>query len=134
MHEWEARRLQGAACPEGTFQSSALVFDCAGGSGIQTLSMLSGNEIPIAEIPAGAGNLEIELIAEADLDIRLVDPDEDGCVAGYGCTLAGSPPEGSSGEHAGMQIVFSGDMVNVGEDGKARTSDFLQLNFIARTK
>ena len=83
--------------------------------------MTSGATVTIAEIPTGAGNLEIELIAGADLDIKLVDPDdEDNCIAGYSCTYAGSPPTGASGDYQGMAIAFTGDMTSAGDDGFVR--------------
>ena len=83
--------------------------------------MTSGATETIAEIPTGAGNLEIELIAGADLDIKLVDPASSGnCLAGFSCDIAGSPPDGSSGTYEEMPIAFSGDMVSPGGDGKVR--------------
>ena len=101
-----------ALCPSGTYQAAELVYDCGGGSGTKDLDLAEGASVYIAIIPKGAVNLRIGLEAGADLDIRVTDPQaSSGCVAGYSCTIAGSPPDGSSGTYEGMTIKFSGDMV-----------------------
>ena len=83
------------------------------GTSVTSVTITPGVEITVAEIPQGTDSLSVSLNSPADLDIKLFDPeDSSNCIAGYGCTLSGSPPTGASGEVAGMQIYFSGDMIS----------------------
>ena len=106
--------------------STEIQWDCNGATDQEkAISLEEGSVLVIAEIPAGVTNLVIELQGfenadlEADLDIRFVDPSDDSgaCVAGYDCLLACSAPGPCTATYEGMDMEFTGDMVDPNDDG-----------------
>mmetsp|Transcript_82412 Transcript_82412/g.145389 ORF Transcript_82412/g.145389 Transcript_82412/m.145389 type:complete len:574 (-) Transcript_82412:209-1930(-) len=97
--------LNAAKCPADQWQSAALVMSCEGGEGQAQVDLVQGTVARIAHVPMGAQGLSIEVTADGDLDIQLMDTATRKCLTGYACIQN----ESSTMEQYGMLISFTGD-------------------------